>query len=173
MGLHPSTTTPGSAQLRKCCKATITAHRANANGFSILASQPANTFPLRHGTPSCWKSSRALQLQMGVIEEGEGLRRFHLLVQAWADQGELPFPVHLLLQGWGGGASPFQRMTMAQQPGRSCVVCTWCRTQCPQSGCGDQLQADLPKQKPSWFSGHKMMNSTIPLKKPRARIPRL
>lgn len=29
------------------------------------------------------------------------------------------------------------------------------------------------RQKPTWFSGHKMMNSAIPLKKPRAAIPKL
>lgn len=46
-GVHPGTTTTGSAHLCKCCKATITARGANADRFSILASQLANTFPLR------------------------------------------------------------------------------------------------------------------------------
>jgi len=38
------------------------------------------------------------------------------------------------------------------------------------TGCRQQ---DLPKQKPSWFSGHKTVNITIPSKKPRPRIPKL
>lgn len=37
--------------------------------------------PAEACTPCGWKSSRALQLQMGVIKEGEGLRRLHLLAQ--------------------------------------------------------------------------------------------
>lgn len=36
---------------------------------------------------------------MGVIEEGEGLRRLPLLAQASADQGELLLPVRFLQQG--------------------------------------------------------------------------